>query len=379
MKSSLIETNAAQIFLCYAEEDRNRVEQLYQNLSGAGFAPWMKSRNLLPGQTRERVRQIIRDADFFMACLSNRSVNLRGFVQTELKNALEVWQEKLPDDIYLIPVRLEECEMPESLTDFVPVDLFTEGSFERIFRAIQAGIQQREAEKSVSSGANHTPSLPVRNKYAPLRYELSLPWKFDLYGLIRRCIRELVKRKAGLIGFVVPSDVVPRDYLRERLINEWKGSQFSYTCHTLKLHPVTFPIDMAVTHIVTCSAKSIKQGDVLFVGSASPEDVPKFWQNLYLKIERETYNHRLVIILATDSISHLPEDIILLPSPQCEEEDIHNWVTQFIESSEGLSENIIPPLIDKIISNCSYGAHLNMQLVYMHIPQVIKDPSGYCS
>ena len=33
------------------------------------------------------------------------SVNQRGFLQSEIRQALEVWKEKLPDDIYLIPVR----------------------------------------------------------------------------------------------------------------------------------------------------------------------------------------------------------------------------------------------------------------------------------
>lgn len=382
MKPPLSEANAARIFLCCAEEDQNRAEQLYQHLSDAGFKPWMKSRDLLPGQTWKLVTQkVIQKADFFMVCLSNRSVNQRGFVQTELHSALEVWQEKLPADIYLIPVRLEECDIPDSLADFTKADLFAEGGFEQIVRAIQVGMQQREAEQSAPFG-NHQPGYaqpapPVRQGARP-RYELGLPWKFDLSELIKRCISEFIRRKSGLIGFVVPSDVVPRDYLRDRLINEWKGSQFSYTCHALKLHPLTFPIDMAVTHIVNCSAKSIKHGDVLFVGSASSKDAPQFWQHLCAKIEHEMYDHRLVIILAMDSVCHLPENIILLPSPQCNEYDIHNWVTQLIESKEGLSENIISPLIDKIMSNCSYGEQLNMQLVYMHIPQVIKDPAGYC-
>lgn len=369
------QTNAVRIFLCYAEEDRSRVEPLYQNLSAAGCKPWMKSRDLLPGQTwKPATQKVIQEADFFMACLSNRSVNQRGFVQKELKDALDLWREKLEEDIFVIPVCLEKCAIPSSLEKFVPVDLFIEGSFDRIIRAIQVGIQQRDVQNSVSSETNQI----VYSQQTRSRYELGLPWKFDLYELIKRCISEFVKRKRGLIGFVVPSDVIPRDYLRERLINEWRGSKFSYTCHTLKLHPVTFPIDMAVTHIVNCSAKSIKQGDVLFVGSASSGDVTEFWQSLCCKIEHETYEHRLVIILATDSTCHLPENIILLPSPQCEEYDIHNWVTQLIESTEGLSEEIISPLIDTIIGNCRHGDQLNMQLVYLHIPQVIKDPAGYC-
>ncbi len=93
-----------------------------------------------------------------------------------------------------------------------------------------------------------------------LRRDLGLPWQFDLRGLTQCYINELIERDSGLIGFVIPSDVVPRDYLRERLINTWRGSKFAYTCHTLKLHPVTLPTAIAVKQIAGCCEKVIKQG-----------------------------------------------------------------------------------------------------------------------
>ena len=108
-----------QIFLSYAREDEEKVENLYRKLSDAGFKPWMDKKDILPGEKwKSSIQTAIRRSDFFLACLSVNSVNKRGFLQKEIKDALDIWQEMLDSDIYLIPVRLEDCEAPERLGDF---------------------------------------------------------------------------------------------------------------------------------------------------------------------------------------------------------------------------------------------------------------------
>ncbi len=134
----------AQIFLCYAREDRGKVESLYQRLSDAGFKPWMDIKNILPGERWElAVKKAVRRSDFFLACLSAHSVDKRGWIQREIKEALDIWQEKLEDDIYLIPVRLEDCEVLESLCVFQWVNLFEEDGWTRLVKAIQVGMGRR--------------------------------------------------------------------------------------------------------------------------------------------------------------------------------------------------------------------------------------------
>jgi hypothetical protein len=141
----------AQIFLCCAEEDENRVEDLYQRLSDTGFKPWMYKKDLLPGERwKSRILQAIRRSDFFLACLSTNSVNKRGYLQREINDALDILQEMLESDIYLIPVRLEDCEVPERLRDLQWVDLFEKDGWTRLKKAIQEGMKRRafvEAEQ----------------------------------------------------------------------------------------------------------------------------------------------------------------------------------------------------------------------------------------
>lgn len=140
---------APQIFLSYAREDEKKVEEIYKRLSDAGCKPWMDKKDILPGEIwRSRIKEAIRDSDFFLACLSTHSVSKRGFLQREIKDALDTWQEKLSDDIYFIPVRLEACEFPESLGEFQWVSLFEDDGWIRLLQAIQVGIERQHRGKN---------------------------------------------------------------------------------------------------------------------------------------------------------------------------------------------------------------------------------------
>jgi hypothetical protein len=132
------------IFLSYAREDESMVEDLYKRLSEAGFRPWMDKLDLIPGeQWRPGIKRAIENSDFFFACLSNTSVKKRGYLQREFKEALNIWQEKLESDIYLIPVRIDDCDVPENLREFQWVNLFERNGFERLVRAIRIGIERQ--------------------------------------------------------------------------------------------------------------------------------------------------------------------------------------------------------------------------------------------
>lgn len=145
IQRQMTETEAkALVFLSYAREDEGKVEHLYQQLSDAGFKPWMDRKDILPGEMwKSRIRKAIQETDFFLVCLTDNSVSKRGFIQKEIKDALDIWREKLDSDIYLIPVRLEQCSIPESLRDFQWVNLFEKDGWTQLVTAIQVGMDRR--------------------------------------------------------------------------------------------------------------------------------------------------------------------------------------------------------------------------------------------
>ena len=110
----------------------------------------MAERDILPGeQWRTSIGKAIQESAFFVVCFSTHSVGRRGFLQKEIRDALKIWEEKLEDDIYLIPVRLDACEVAEYLRKFQWVDLFEPHGFSRLVKAIKVGIS-RYARRNVA-------------------------------------------------------------------------------------------------------------------------------------------------------------------------------------------------------------------------------------
>ncbi len=98
------------IFISYAREDREAASQLYLDLKRSGLDPWLDSVDLLPGQDWENaIAEAIESSSHFIALLSSRSVGKRGYVQRELRKALEVLEEFPEDQIFVVPVRLDDC------------------------------------------------------------------------------------------------------------------------------------------------------------------------------------------------------------------------------------------------------------------------------
>ena len=117
---------APQVFVAYVKEDQAAAEWLYDALSQKGFSPWMDVRKLLPGQNWPRaIENAIESSDFFVACYSSNSVRKRGGFQAEIRYALDCARRVPLDDIFVVPVRLDDCGVPRAVQREVQwVDLF---------------------------------------------------------------------------------------------------------------------------------------------------------------------------------------------------------------------------------------------------------------
>lgn len=126
------------VFISYAREDQDDANHLYNALYQRGHKPWMDKRDLIAGQEWEsEIRKAIEKADYFVALMSSNSVTKRGFVQKEIRFALDVLGEIPPGRIYFIPARLEPCEVPDVIKRLQWVDLQKDDTFLQIFRAIE--------------------------------------------------------------------------------------------------------------------------------------------------------------------------------------------------------------------------------------------------
>jgi hypothetical protein len=127
------------VFLCHGSEDKESVRELSRRLRQAGIKTWLDEEALLPGQDWAReIRLALREATVVVVCLSSTSVSKRGFVHKEIRLALDIADELPEDRVFIIPVKLEECIVPERLQKWHWVDLWKEGGFERLLLSIRA-------------------------------------------------------------------------------------------------------------------------------------------------------------------------------------------------------------------------------------------------
>src|ERR1700743_3873149 len=141
------------VFISYASEDRDLVLPYYDLLQADGIGAWMDTKNIHPGQNWElEITRAFKDAHIILLFCSSRSVNKRGFVRREANEAIENLKYLKPDDIYLIPVLLEPCELPPELSarlQYVRLDV--SDGWDRVRRAIQLAAEQRSIDLKIGT------------------------------------------------------------------------------------------------------------------------------------------------------------------------------------------------------------------------------------
>ena len=129
------------VFISHAKEDAATARKLNDDLEREGFSTWFDEKDLLPGQNwKIAIRQAIRKCDYFITLLSTKAVRKRGFVQAEQKLAYDVMDEMPETDIFIIPARIDDCEIPYHLEDRHFVNLFPDyqQGLRQILRAFRA-------------------------------------------------------------------------------------------------------------------------------------------------------------------------------------------------------------------------------------------------
>jgi TIR domain len=86
---------------------------------------WKDSQDLLPGQDWEsEVFRSLEASNYVLICLSQLGLSKNTFFKREIEWALTEQTKRGPDTVFVIPVRLDDCELPEEMKRLHWVDLF---------------------------------------------------------------------------------------------------------------------------------------------------------------------------------------------------------------------------------------------------------------
>ena len=131
------------VFLCHSSKDKSAVRNIYKQLVSYDIKAWLDEENLLAGQVwRVEITKAIRSADVVIVFLSPNAVTKAGYFHKEVKFALDVLDEKPEDAIFIVPVKIEECDIPERLGHIHYVNLFEDDGFNKLLLSLQSRAEQ---------------------------------------------------------------------------------------------------------------------------------------------------------------------------------------------------------------------------------------------
>ena len=138
------------VFLCHSSSDKADVRELSRRLKSDGFEPWLDEERLLPGQDwHDVIQEALEHSQAILVCLSRASIEKEGYVQRELRRALDLADEKPEGTIFVVPVRLEACEIPRRLQRWQWVDMFEADGYARL----RASLLTRAREAASKGGS----------------------------------------------------------------------------------------------------------------------------------------------------------------------------------------------------------------------------------
>ncbi len=206
------------VFLCHASQDKPAVRELYKKLAAEPWIqPWLDEEELLPGQDFDlEIYKAARETDAIIICLSKVSVVKEGYVNKEIRRALDAADEKPEGAIYIIPLRLDDCNPSfERLKKLHYADYFTPNAHERLIKSLRLRADVLKIETSGGKADSQEPAMPAQD------FNLDL----DLYRFIQIPVTEEVPYSFYIGKYPVTNAQYERflnapDYGDEAL---WKG------------------------------------------------------------------------------------------------------------------------------------------------------------
>jgi hypothetical protein len=176
--------NKLRVFLCHASQDKPIVRELYKALQAEGWIePWLDKEELLPGHDWGlEIEKAVETSDLILVCLSKSSVNKEGYVQKELRLVLAMTMNMPEGEIFLIPLKLEECEIPRRLRTWQWLEFFPPANRAAAYKKLLASLKLRADKLGIPTGQQ---TNAARFEPAPIKetppVKTETPLDLDLY------------------------------------------------------------------------------------------------------------------------------------------------------------------------------------------------------
>lgn len=134
---------AVKVFLCHANDDKDDVKELQIRLNKSFVDAWFDDRSLIGGQQWEpAILRALKEAEIVIVCLSPKSVSTAGYRHKEITCALEAAERQPEGSIFIIPLLLKPCSVPDRLSRWHWIDYTREDGWTRLMQSIRFRARQ---------------------------------------------------------------------------------------------------------------------------------------------------------------------------------------------------------------------------------------------
>lgn len=138
---------ARHVFIIYARDDLEIAKKLALLMKEVGLSPWLDVDELVPGQVWKKAVLKALEESSVAVILISKSMEKSGFVREEMNAAMKLLQSRDASVVPIVPVRIDDSEVPEQLAQIQWVDLREEGAEEKLLRGLAhaTGLTLRSA------------------------------------------------------------------------------------------------------------------------------------------------------------------------------------------------------------------------------------------
>src|SRR5579859_1300618 len=226
------------IFISYSRGDSEFALRLYDDLKRAGFDLWIDQRNIHAGNWDQQIAQALKDSTAMIVILSPKSM--------ASENVTDEWSDFLDQRKPIVPILLEQCEIPFRLKRRQRVDFTTSYPLDKLIVELQLMSTLTESQAVV----NHAPLDEQADSKVQRRLEAAMPQQTKVSSPTDLWIKVSLPDSEGLRG-ELPAVVSSGDVIRRE---DARSSTF----------PISFPKDpntgamLSATLCVEISSKDFR-------------------------------------------------------------------------------------------------------------------------
>ncbi|HHX7365790.1 TPA: TIR domain-containing protein [Enterobacter hormaechei] len=136
------------IFLAHAKEDEKVTESIYEKLKNSGYNPWMDIKDIPAGVVWDyEIQKNFNNSNIIIIILSKISCHKNGYIRREINDAIEKLKYYKPDDIVVIPLLIDDAEVPSIISSKIQyIDYKRSDSWDILERSLVLAATQQNLE-----------------------------------------------------------------------------------------------------------------------------------------------------------------------------------------------------------------------------------------